>query len=323
LGTALTEEQIGELWRLVPEPTLCFDGDAAGERAAARAADRALPLLKPGQSLRFAMLPEGEDPDTLILAEGAGAMRRLLDQTLPLDEIVWRGLLAGKTLDTPERKAGLRQEIHQLLPRIQDKGVQEAYRAEFNARLDKLFNPGAPAAAAKGRWVPRDQRPAGRQQAGRRWGPPPLLGGEAMRQTAEDPIRLRCTTILAALIHHPELIERRLEALAHLTLPVRQLDKLRQCIIDLAAHHPDLDSATLKDHLSSRGFDDLLPDLLRRAAVNRFTRASAPSDAELAARQLGEQPTGEAQARFDAARDLALDGESRRRDIDGPDHGSE
>jgi len=271
-------------------------------------------------------------------------MRRLLDQTLPLDEIVWRGLLAGKTLDTPERKAGLRQEIHQLLPRIQDKGVQEAYRAEFNARLDKLFNPGAPAAAAKGRWVPRDQRPAGRQQAGRRWGPPPLLGGEAMRQTAEDPIRLRCTTILAALIHHPELIERRLEALAHLTLPVRQLDKLRQCIIDLAAHHPDLDSATLKDHLSSRGFDDVLPNLLRRAAVNRFTRASAASDAagvglddalesfreravredaELAARQLGEQPTGEAQARFDAARDLALDGESRRRDIDGPDHGSE
>ncbi len=347
LGTALTEEQIAELWRLVPEPTLCFDGDTAGERAAARAADRALPLLKPGQSLRFAMLPEGEDPDTLILAEGSGAMRRLLDQTLPLDEIVWRGLLAGKTLDTPERKAGLRQEIYQLLPRIQDKGVQEAYRAEFNARLEKLFNPGTPAAAAKARWVPRDERQGGRpggRRDGRRWGPAPILGGEALRQTAEDPIRLRCSTILAALIHHPELIERRLEALAHLTLPVRQLDKLRQCIIDLAAHHPDLDSATLKDHLSSRGFDDVLPDLLRRAAINRFTRASAPSDAagvglddalesfreravredaELAARQLGEQPTGEAQARFDAARDLALDGESRRRDIDGPDHGSE
>jgi DNA primase len=274
-------------------------------------------------------------------------MRRLLDQTLPLDEIVWRGLLAGKTLDTPERKAGLRQEIYQLLPRIQDKGVQEAYRAEFNARLEKLFNPGTPAAAAKARWVPREERqgsrPGGRRD-GRRWGPAPILGGEALRQTAEDPIRLRCSTILAALIHHPELIERRLEALAHLTLPVRQLDKLRQCIIDLAAHHPDLDSATLKDHLSSRGFDDVLPDLLRRAAINRFTRASAPSDAagvglddalesfreravredaELAARQLGEQPTGEAQARFDAARDLALDGESRRRDIDGPDHGSE
>ncbi len=76
LGTALTEEQIAELWRLVPEPTLCFDGDTAGERAAARAAERALPLLKPGQSLRFAMLPEGEDPDTLILAEGSAAMRR-------------------------------------------------------------------------------------------------------------------------------------------------------------------------------------------------------------------------------------------------------
>jgi len=126
LGTALTEEQMGELWRLVPEPTLCFDGDGAGERAAARAAERALPLLKPGQSLRFALLPAGEDPDTLIIAQGAAAMRAVLDAAQPLAEMVWRGGVQGRSFDTPERRAGLRQEVRERLSRIADRPVQEA-----------------------------------------------------------------------------------------------------------------------------------------------------------------------------------------------------
>src|SRR5579875_491518 len=89
LGTALTEAQLGELWRLVDEPILCFDGDAAGQRAAARAAERALPLLKPGKSLRFVTLPAGEDPDTLIQRQGVAAMREILEGARPLIDLVW------------------------------------------------------------------------------------------------------------------------------------------------------------------------------------------------------------------------------------------
>src|SRR5215469_12727372 len=90
LGTALTERQIEELWRLAPEPVLCFDGDSAGQRAASRALARALPILKPGMSLRFAILPPSEDPDSLILHHGASAMRELLDRAQPLAEVLWR-----------------------------------------------------------------------------------------------------------------------------------------------------------------------------------------------------------------------------------------
>src|SRR5262249_39058302 len=142
---------------------------------------------------------------------------------------------------------------------------QRAYRAEFEGRLQRLLYP-----QASGPAQPWDPRRRARM---------PSLGGEAVRQRAQDPILLRCHTILAVLINHPELIASRLEVLAHLTLPVRQLDKLRQCIIDLAAHHPDLDAETLKNHLCTRGFEDALPEVLRRAAaVNLFTLASAPSD---------------------------------------------
>jgi DNA primase len=332
LGTALTESQIEELWRLVPEPTLCFDGDTAGERAAARAAERALPLLKPGQSLRFALLPAGEDPDTLIIAQGPGAMRAVLDAALPLAEVVWRGVILGRRFDTPERRAGLRQELRERIGGIADRAVQDAYRHDFDRRLDQLFGQGAAAAPRSG----RPFTPGGR----RRFGPPPAVGGEAVRQAFQDPLRLQSEIILAALVNHPELVAPRIEALAHVVLPAGQLDKLRQAIIDLATLHPDLDSDALKGHLTKRGFEAMLSELLRRAAMSRFTHASAPVDsaaegldhvlgllrerivrqeADTAARQLGEQLTGEAQARFEAARDLALDGESRRRDIDGPE----
>src|SRR6185437_7977671 len=108
LGTALTETQLDELWRIAPEPVLCFDGDAAGQRAAGRALERALPLLKPGHSLKFAVLPAGEDPDTLILRQGVPAMREVLERTRPLAEVLWE-VETRRPVDTPERRAALEQ----------------------------------------------------------------------------------------------------------------------------------------------------------------------------------------------------------------------
>jgi DNA primase len=328
LGTALTEDQLAELWRLVAEPILCFDGDAAGQRAAARAAERALPLLQPGRSLRFALLPAGEDPDSLILARGSGAMREVLDRALPLAEVVWQQATSARSFDTPERRAGLRKEMSEIIGRIGEKSVRDAYKAEFDRRLEELFSGG------------RSARPAA--SGSRRPAPSVKPGGEAMRGPAPDALRLQGEVILATILNHPGLVAARLEALAHLALPRGQLDKLRQAIIDHAAHQPDLDSEALINHLNVEGFADMLPGLLKGTGLHRFTRASASEEeaarnldsllglqrerahgeeARNAARELGERLTGEAQARFEAARDLALEGESRRRDIDGPEQG--
>src|SRR3546814_17199461 len=100
-----------ELWRLVDEPVLCFDGDAAGQRAAARAAERALALLKPGRSLRFAFMPGGEDPDSLIAGQGAAVMRGILDATRPLVEMVWAMETPLRPVDTPTRRADLQARL--------------------------------------------------------------------------------------------------------------------------------------------------------------------------------------------------------------------
>ncbi|HYX04082.1 MAG TPA: DNA primase, partial [Reyranella sp.] len=120
LGTALTESQMFELWKLADEPYLCFDGDNAGRRAAARAAERALPLLQAGKSLRFLALPAGEDPDSLLRTRGADAIRRILDLARPLADIVWEMEADGRATDTPERRASLQRAVEQRVADIAD-----------------------------------------------------------------------------------------------------------------------------------------------------------------------------------------------------------
>src|SRR5436309_4094311 len=144
LGTALTEAQLQELWRLSPEPVLCFDGDTAGQRAALRALHRALPLLKPGRSLRLATLPPGEDPDSLIRTRGRPGFGEVLAGARPLSEMLWQSELAAGPIDTPERRADLEQRLMQAAGLIGDRVVQAEYRRFLRERLFRLGRP-APA----------------------------------------------------------------------------------------------------------------------------------------------------------------------------------
>ncbi|MFD2261496.1 DNA primase [Lacibacterium aquatile] len=140
LGTALTEEQMGELWKLAPEPILCLDGDSAGQRAMARAAERALPLLKPGKSLRFATLPEGQDPDDLLAQPGgAEKLRRALADAIPLIEALWRIETGVHSLDTPEKKAEFKVRLRDRVSSIKNDDVRALYGQDIQARLEEKF----------------------------------------------------------------------------------------------------------------------------------------------------------------------------------------
>ncbi|HEX4636243.1 MAG TPA: DNA primase, partial [Rhizomicrobium sp.] len=151
LGTALTEDQLHLLWRTAPEPILAFDGDAAGLKAAHRAAHLALPHLKPDHSLRFAFLPTGEDPDSFIAANGAGAMSVLLETALPLSQLLWRAETEGKDLSTPERRAGLEHSLKEITDRITDPKVADYYRRGFDQQVFDSFKRRAPSAGREAR----------------------------------------------------------------------------------------------------------------------------------------------------------------------------
>src|SRR5882672_426488 len=258
LGTALTEAQLEELWKLAPEPILCFDGDGAGERAALRAAERALPLLRPGQSLRFAALPAGEDPDTLIARYGADAMREALDQARPLAEVIWAVERKSDSLDTPERRAALEQRLEAKTRLIADRNVADKYRQFFRERLFATFS-------ARGRGVRRASkgrkgaRRYAAERAGNDSGPQIPPQNPDPRQLAQ---RRREEVLVATFLLKPPLLHELAEDFAALDLAAPDLDKLRRGIINTFTSHPDLDAAALRLHLCQDGFDRAVDGLL-------------------------------------------------------------
>src|SRR3954465_6767844 len=127
LGTALTENQLALLWRIADEPILCFDGDRAGQKAAYRAADLALPQLKPGKSLRVALLPEGQDPDDLARIGGREAVAEVLGGARGLADMLWARETEAASLDTPERRAAFEARIGEVTRDVADEVVRRYY----------------------------------------------------------------------------------------------------------------------------------------------------------------------------------------------------
>jgi DNA primase len=191
LGTALTEDQLQLLWRTAPEPILAFDGDAAGLKAAHRAAHLALGHLKPGYSLRFAFLPTGEDPDSFIAANGAGAMSVLLETAVPLSQLLWRAETEGKDLSTPERRAGLEHSLKELVDRITDPKVADYYRRGFDELVFENFKkrraPAARPIAPQGASSPGPPRRAGVASSAATFGRAPCPAARKRSRPASNP----------------------------------------------------------------------------------------------------------------------------------------
>ncbi len=199
LGTAITEDQLRLLWRMAPEPIIALDGDKAGLRAAMRVIDIALPLLEAGQSLRFALMPEGLDPDDLIKTQGAGAMQQLLDQAIPMVQLLWRRETEGKNFDSPERKAALDKALREKIKLIEDPSIRNHYGQAIKDMRWALFSnrKAAPARKSGGAWNPR-------QEAWKRdVSPAATSRNSALGSGAADQDHLREAVILATMIAAP------------------------------------------------------------------------------------------------------------------------
>jgi DNA primase len=265
LGTALTEHQLAELWRLENEPVLCFDGDPAGQRAAGRALDRALPLLKPGKSLRFATLPPGEDPDTLIGKFGAAALQGVLKSAQPLAEVLWAQELAARPCDTPERKADLRNRLKARSGLIQDPGLALEYQNFFkNCVYERLRPAWNGQRRATGRAAARNLTPL----------PPPPDPAALLRRQQE--------VLVSLVLHCPDLLDDIIEDFAEVIFTAIDLDRLRQEVINVHASDPGLDAAILKHHLNNHGFGRDVEALSPHHLVHARFALSADRDQILA-----------------------------------------
>ena len=195
LGTAVTEHQLALLWRIAPEPIIALDGDTAGLRAAYRVIDLALPLLEAGQSLRFAVMPEGQDPDDVIRAGGPSALQTLLDKAMPMVDLLWQREIQGKVFDSPERRAMLDKGLREKIAMIRDPSIRSHYGSAIKELRWALFGTG------------RQQLWSGQ------WGKKVKIDAlsttkqSALAQAADHvPGRLREAVILAALVKAPALV---------------------------------------------------------------------------------------------------------------------
>ena len=278
LGTALTEDQLAMLWRASDEPVLCFDGDEAGVAAAHRAIDRALPMLKPGKSLNFVFLPEGQDPDDLVRAGGAAAFEKALDGARPLVDVLWDRERSARPLDTPERRAAFRSDLRRLVKSIADPDVRGAYGGELAQRLEADFAP-QPSRSRDNPWR-KDRRPgvrSGRQ--GFRYAEPARPSPGLKRQGGPPAWRREAALVLAA-INHPALIERQETAFLELDLADSELKSLLSEILSAILADPGLDSAGLKSHLTDTGAAGSLERVLNdpELSKHRFLRPETEID---------------------------------------------
>jgi DNA primase len=298
LGTALTADQLALMWKMADEPLLCFDGDDAGRRAAYRAVDIALPLLRPGKSLSFATLPDGQDPDDLARSGGREAIEDVLGAARPLAQVLWAREIESGAFETPERRAALEARLGEATAAIADDAVRKYYRQDFGARLRQLFAP-VEILTRRREWVERGprrdayrggipgRRPAPHATLGR--GEPyvamsPQLAASPLHRGHRAAIPRREALILQAALNHPWLVHDHAEELAGIEFRHADTQKLKGVLIDLFAHDGDSERADLAPELSRRGFADVLARLERSITTHSVwgARPDAAADDVLA-----------------------------------------
>jgi len=290
LGTALTEDQVKLLWRLTPEPILCFDGDAAGRKAAFRAVETVLPLLQPGFSLRFAFLPGGLDPDDLVREKGPQALEAELGRTRALFDVLWQREEEAQDLSTPESRAAFEARLRAMVARIGDQTVRGHYEREFRETLWTL-NRTIVREIARGEGQRRTGKsgtrrnnvtPDWRVRERARLGPgqnaPPRRAAAASQELAQraELAPPREALLIKTVLNHPWLIEEHAEEFAALTLTSPPAGRLRDAILAAQALENDLDSAALRTQLSVSGLDRVI-DLVERSVTHRSDRFAEPN----------------------------------------------
>ncbi|MCJ8519304.1 DNA primase [Pseudorhizobium tarimense] len=282
LGTALTENQLDLLWKMSSEPVLCFDGDGAGTRAANRAADLALPFLKPGRSVRFALLPEGKDPDDLVRQDGRGPFDKVMAEARPLAEMMWMRETSGGSFDTPEKRAELEARLKQIVSVIADENVRRYYQQEMRERLNVFFR-GDRNSDKRGGFQARGPRAGNASGQGRGQERGVVVSDRLARSGLvrghRDLPALRESVLALTVVNHPQLLLDDYDEIAGVDFESRDLQRFWSCLLTVAAKlGARLDREHLREQLEENGFEALLATMNQQVRNARLWTATPEAD---------------------------------------------
>lgn len=277
LGTALTEEQIAHLWKLHDEPVLCFDGDTAGQRAQIRALERVLPVLQPGRSARFAVLPSNQDPDDLLRAEGADGFLKVLGTAQSLIDCLWVNSAAQHDLRQPEQRAEFWQSVRGQVRTIGHNQVRSAFADEIEARIAAMRAAGRGGMAGNSRWG--ENFKGGTGFAG--------MHRPRVRRPSAGAIH-RHRAIVALILAHPALVPELFEKLLEIDSADQGLEALKKAAIDAVIRDPDLDAGALRHHLQGLNLMESMVVLEGEEMKARMPFDPALLSSEEAGRHLAE-----------------------------------
>ena len=273
LGTAITEHQLNLMWQISPEPIIALDGDKAGLRAAYRLIDLALPMLQTGRALRFALMPEGQDPDDLIRAKGPQAVQAVLDNAMPLVELLWQREIEGQNFDSPDRRAALDKRLREALMQIGDRSLRSHYGDAIRDLRWALFRP---TRTSKQTWSLKKQNQ--RAHATTR--------ASALVQSDGDISRtLREAVIVAVVLKTPQVIDKFYDDLIMLELQDRTFADVLSVLLD--ARPADTQAAA--DCVIAELSHDVLEKLMSSSHLSIIPCLKKPGNIELASMTLQEE----------------------------------
>jgi len=261
LGTAITDDHIKLLWKCAKEPVICLDGDNAGKRAMRRCAENSMKILTPGHSLKFAILPKGEDPDDVIKSRGKDVMREILGKATALSEALWEMEINEKPTDTPEQKADFEDRIIKLVENIKDPNVRNYYKNFYNEKLWGLKR--------KNKKNPAKSKAI----------------NISSTLTPKSPRERYETVLLLAILNHPPLLNNHEieEHFLHIDFKNSQYSNLRELIIDFSHNIPEereISAENLRENLEKNGMTPYIKQLERKTIIDNF--AKKDSDISLA-----------------------------------------
>lgn len=273
LGTAVTERHLREIWSIVQTPTMCFDGDAAGVAAAHRAAETALPILQPGYSLQFALLPAGHDPDDILRESGPEALQRALETTVPLIDMVWRAGQGRNDRSTPEKLASFETDMLQMADAIKDTTVRKHYVDEIKSRIRSM----------RQSFMPRGRAPQKKKECA----PSSKLLATANKRSPDVAKLQHAGIIMLCMINHIELLYRHCDDLARLEFNSPELEHLRTTMLDEAVVDQMLSTSALISRISKAGLENIIPRLTEMAR-KKMAIYALPEGKEYAEKAIAE-----------------------------------